>query len=134
LRSIGEAVRPPELRASGTGSPRAPVRHGRRNVDGAFLSVSAASRYQEQLRDYAEALLQRGSTKPPTTQWQELARRSGNGIEMALLWNERVDLVKVAVSDGRCVTMLTSNSPMGGRSARSISRSPASGMGERRER
>jgi hypothetical protein len=37
----------------------------------------------------------------PTTQWQELARRFGNGVEVALLWNERVNLVKVAVSDGR---------------------------------
>jgi hypothetical protein len=37
----------------------------------------------------------------PATEWRELARRSGNGVDVALLWNKRVNLVKVAVSDGR---------------------------------
>ncbi|MGH3083158.1 MAG: hypothetical protein ACRDNP_03705 [Gaiellaceae bacterium] len=36
-----------------------------------------------------------------TNHWQELARRAGNGVEVVLLWNKSVDLVKVVVSDGR---------------------------------
>ena len=35
------------------------------------------------------------------TQWKELARRTGNGVEAALLWDESVSRVKVMVSDGR---------------------------------
>jgi hypothetical protein len=35
------------------------------------------------------------------TQWRELARRAGNGIEVALLWNSSANRLKVAVSDDR---------------------------------
>jgi hypothetical protein len=34
-------------------------------------------------------------------QWREMARRAGDGIEVALLWNGSLNLVKVMVSDGR---------------------------------
>jgi hypothetical protein len=37
----------------------------------------------------------------PATTWRELARRTGNGVEVALLWNQARGCVKVAVSDGR---------------------------------
>jgi hypothetical protein len=33
--------------------------------------------------------------------WRQLARRTGDGVEVLLLWNKSVDLVKVVVSDGR---------------------------------
>jgi hypothetical protein len=33
--------------------------------------------------------------------WRELARRTGDGVEVALLWDKSVDLVKVVVNDGR---------------------------------
>lgn len=33
--------------------------------------------------------------------WRELARTTGNGVEAALLWDESINRVKVAVSDGR---------------------------------
>jgi hypothetical protein len=33
--------------------------------------------------------------------WHELARRTGDGVEVTLLWDKSVDLVKVVVSDGR---------------------------------
>jgi hypothetical protein len=33
--------------------------------------------------------------------WRELARRSGEGVEVALLWNESINCVKVVVSDDR---------------------------------
>jgi hypothetical protein len=36
-----------------------------------------------------------------TSRWRELARRTGDGVEVALLLNKSVDLVKVVVSDGR---------------------------------
>jgi hypothetical protein len=35
------------------------------------------------------------------SQWRELARRTGNGVEASLLWNESVSRLKVTVSDGR---------------------------------
>ena len=38
---------------------------------------------------------------PAATTWRELARRTGNGVEVTLLWNGSVNRVKVAVSDGR---------------------------------
>jgi hypothetical protein len=38
---------------------------------------------------------------PTSTQWRELARRTGAGVEVALLWNTSVNRAKVAVSDGR---------------------------------
>ena len=37
----------------------------------------------------------------PATTWRELARRTGNGVEVALLWNQARGCVKVAVSDAR---------------------------------
>jgi hypothetical protein len=40
-------------------------------------------------------------TSMAANRWEELARRTGNGVEVALLWNRSVDLVKVVVSDGR---------------------------------
>jgi len=33
--------------------------------------------------------------------WRELARRAGDGIEVALLWNGSLNRVKVTVSDDR---------------------------------
>src|SRR4029450_11956754 len=33
--------------------------------------------------------------------WREMARRAGDGIEVALLWNGSLNRVKVMVSDGR---------------------------------
>jgi hypothetical protein len=36
-----------------------------------------------------------------TDRWQEVARRAASGVEVVLLWNKSVDLVKVVVSDGR---------------------------------
>jgi hypothetical protein len=36
-----------------------------------------------------------------TERWREVARRAGNGVEVLLLWNESVDVVKVVVSDER---------------------------------
>jgi len=36
-----------------------------------------------------------------TDRWQEVARRAASGVEVMLLWNKSVDLVKVVVSDGR---------------------------------
>ena len=38
---------------------------------------------------------------PTASQWRELARTTGNGVEAALLWNESSNRVKVAVSDER---------------------------------
>jgi hypothetical protein len=35
------------------------------------------------------------------THWREFARRTGNGVEVALLWNQSLNRVKVAVSDER---------------------------------
>ncbi|MGH3081247.1 MAG: hypothetical protein ACRDNH_08960 [Gaiellaceae bacterium] len=35
------------------------------------------------------------------TEWRELARRAGDGIEVAVLWNSSVNRLKVAVSDER---------------------------------
>jgi hypothetical protein len=40
-------------------------------------------------------------TSMTTDRWQELGRRAGNGVEVLLLRNKSVDLVKVVVSDGR---------------------------------
>jgi hypothetical protein len=34
--------------------------------------------------------------------WRELARKTGNGVEVALLWDAMLNRVKVTVSDGRC--------------------------------
>jgi hypothetical protein len=39
-------------------------------------------------------------TPAAASQWRELARRTGNGVEVALLWNRSVNRVKVAVIDG----------------------------------
>jgi hypothetical protein len=36
-----------------------------------------------------------------TIEWLELARRAGNGVELALLWNPAANRVKVVVSDPR---------------------------------
>jgi ribosomal protein S18 acetylase RimI-like enzyme len=49
----------------------------------AFLSVSAASPHQEQLREYAESLLQRRSTRPG---WCVLGLESGVPVARAALW------------------------------------------------
>jgi hypothetical protein len=38
---------------------------------------------------------------PTATHWRELARRTGKGVEAALLWDESVRRVKVTVSDDR---------------------------------
>jgi hypothetical protein len=38
-------------------------------------------------------------TATAATQWRELARRTGDGVEVTLLWNRSVNRVKVAVSD-----------------------------------
>jgi hypothetical protein len=35
------------------------------------------------------------------TQWRELSRRAGNGIEVALLWSSLENRLKVTVSDDR---------------------------------
>ena len=35
------------------------------------------------------------------THWTELARRTGNGVDAALLWSKSNKRVKVCVSDGR---------------------------------
>jgi hypothetical protein len=40
-------------------------------------------------------------TPPVATHWREFARRTGNGVEVALLWNQSLNRVKVAVSDER---------------------------------
>jgi hypothetical protein len=40
-------------------------------------------------------------TPSAATHWRELARRSGEGVEVALLWNSFFSRVKVAVSDER---------------------------------
>jgi hypothetical protein len=40
-------------------------------------------------------------TPTAATNWRELARRTGNGVEVALLWNQARGCVKVAVSDAR---------------------------------
>jgi hypothetical protein len=37
----------------------------------------------------------------PVTEWQEVARKSGEGVEVTLLWNSLLSRVKVAVSDER---------------------------------
>jgi hypothetical protein len=34
-------------------------------------------------------------------EWRELAKRAGNGIEVALLWSSSTNRLKVAVSDDR---------------------------------
>jgi hypothetical protein len=34
-------------------------------------------------------------------QWREVARRAGDGVEVALLWSGSLNRVKVMVSDGR---------------------------------
>jgi ribosomal protein S18 acetylase RimI-like enzyme len=49
----------------------------------AFLSVSAASPHQEQLREYTESLLQRRSTRPG---WCVLGLESGVPVARAALW------------------------------------------------
>jgi hypothetical protein len=41
-----------------------------------------------------------GVISTAVNQWRELARRTGNGVEVALLWNRSVNRVKVVVSDG----------------------------------
>jgi hypothetical protein len=38
---------------------------------------------------------------PSATEWRELARRAGNGIEVAVLWSSSGNRLKVAVSDDR---------------------------------
>jgi hypothetical protein len=38
--------------------------------------------------------------RPAASQWRELARRTGDGVEIALLWNRSSNRVKVAVIDG----------------------------------
>ena len=38
-------------------------------------------------------------TPEAATHWRELARRTGNGVEVALLWNPSANRVKVAVSN-----------------------------------
>jgi hypothetical protein len=38
---------------------------------------------------------------PTEIHWRELARTTGNGVEATLLWDESINRVKVAVSDGR---------------------------------
>jgi hypothetical protein len=40
-------------------------------------------------------------TPEAATDWRELARRTGNGVDVALLWNPSVNRVKVAVSDAQ---------------------------------
>ena len=40
-------------------------------------------------------------TTTAATDWRELARRTGDGIEVALLWHKSRNLVKVVVSDAR---------------------------------
>jgi hypothetical protein len=40
-------------------------------------------------------------TPMATDRWHEVARRAASGVEVVLLWNKSVDLVKVVVSDGR---------------------------------
>jgi hypothetical protein len=40
-------------------------------------------------------------TLTPASKWRELARRTGPGTEVVLLWNEPGNRVKVAVSDER---------------------------------
>jgi len=49
----------------------------------AFLSVSQASPYQEQLREYAESLLQQRCTKP---EWCVLGLEAGKPVARAALW------------------------------------------------
>jgi ribosomal protein S18 acetylase RimI-like enzyme len=49
----------------------------------AFLSVSQASPYQEQLQEYAESLLQQRCTKP---EWCVLGLESGKPVARAALW------------------------------------------------
>jgi hypothetical protein len=39
-------------------------------------------------------------TATATSHWRELARRTGSGVEVALLLSVSADRVKVAVSDG----------------------------------
>jgi hypothetical protein len=40
-------------------------------------------------------------TPEAATHWRELARRTGDGVDVALLWNSSANRVKVAVSDGQ---------------------------------
>jgi hypothetical protein len=40
-------------------------------------------------------------TSTSAAQWRELARRAGDGIEIALLWNGSLNCFKVTVSDRR---------------------------------
>jgi hypothetical protein len=40
-------------------------------------------------------------TSTAATHWRELARKTGNGVEAALLWDRSVNRVKVTVSDGK---------------------------------
>ena len=35
------------------------------------------------------------------TRWKQLARRTGDGVEAALLWDESIRRIKVTVSDER---------------------------------
>jgi ribosomal protein S18 acetylase RimI-like enzyme len=49
----------------------------------AFLSVSEGSQYQEQLREYAESLLQGRFTKP---EWCLLGLKAGKPVARAALW------------------------------------------------
>ena len=40
-------------------------------------------------------------TSTSATQWREMARRAGDGSEIAVLWNGSLNRVKVTVSDSR---------------------------------
>ena len=42
-----------------------------------------------------------GMPSTASIEWLELARRAGNGVEVALLWNPSANCVKVVVSDPR---------------------------------
>lgn len=50
----------------------------------AFLSTSAASQYQQQLRDYLESLLEQRCTRPD---WCLLGVAAGTPIARAALWS-----------------------------------------------
>jgi hypothetical protein len=40
-------------------------------------------------------------TATKAAEWSEVARRTGEGVEVAVLWNGWLNRVKVLVSDGR---------------------------------
>src|SRR4029453_10870165 len=50
---------------------------------------------------YANGLEGDHVTSTSAAQWRELARRAGEGIEIALLWNGSLNCFKVTVSDRR---------------------------------